>query len=155
MGNYLQNQQKANRAEQQRNRARIIAIGIILATIPFYCVGGIAYFLAPNAPQIAPTSTLAPTQTATQGGSLPVSQTPIQQQPSATFTLIPTVLPSATGALGVPPTVPPLFTNTPTQTPTQAATQTPQPSPTPAATSTPQPSPTPAATSTPLPFSDG
>ena len=143
--------QRKNKIEESRRRNRILLMGIILATLPFYCVGGILLLLAPNDPQ--PTAPPAVLVTVTPYGGDAVetlvraSDTPA---PFATQTLVPTptnqTLP--TQGLGVPAT--PIPARTATFTPIPTLTYTPFVPPT--ATFTPSLTPSPASTETPIPF---
>ncbi|MFZ4827465.1 MAG: hypothetical protein ACOYLB_08915 [Phototrophicaceae bacterium] len=142
--------QRKNKIEENRRRNRILLMGIILATLPFYCVGGILFFLAPN-PQPTPPPTVLVTVTPYGGESVGTivraSDTPA---PLATQTLVPTptnqTLP--TQALGVPAT--PIPARTATFTPIPTLTHTPFVPPT--ATAAPSITPIPAATETSIPF---
>lgn len=131
-----------------RRYTYLILIGIILLTVPCYCLGITAYFMAPG-----PVPTL-PSQPVT------VTILPTVEGIEATFT--PTLAPTATNTSGFPtvtlPSTPDQFvteTRLPTLTPTNTATATPTPTPTntptltPTMTPTPSPTFSPTATSTP------
>ncbi len=144
--------QQRNVADANRRRNRIIAGGVIAATMPFYCAGIILWVLAPTNPLAAPTATPLPSSTPTD---LPA----ITQQ--ATNTLIPTntPLPSAippTQGFGVPATFTPQFTltQTPTVTPTRTQTPTPTHTFTPTVTPTDTTTFTPTVSPTPIPFGE-
>lgn len=145
-----QSRYKQQAANARRNRWRIIFMGILLATLPFYCVGTVAYFLAPVQPD--PTATPRPaTETPADGVTVTAAAT---EPLAATVTDAPTLRPTITQPFGVPATAVPRVTNTvpPTNTPPPSATPTDAPP-----TNTPPPSATPttAITDTPLPFLDG
>lgn len=136
-------------AERGRRRNRIILSGIILATLPFYCAGIIAYVFAPGGAGSIPTSTPIPTtQSAGDGQPVVVTQIPTNT-PFATLTSLPALQATPTSPLGVPPTTRPLFTSTPTVTPVPTLTFTPQSTATPLL---PTNTPVPEITNTPIPF---
>lgn len=168
------------REEQQGNRIRtirIILFGIILATIPFYCIGfGLLFVDWGTSPQAQPTRasatplgggdlTAAPTLTplatlplnftpATQNRPLqptPQQFTPIAPQPIVTNP--PVFIPTATNPPPFVPTStppPPLPTNTPIPQPTVPPPPTNTPLPLPTDTPLPLPTDTPTPTETPF-----
>lgn len=135
--------------ESKRRRNRIIFGGIIIATLPFYCVGILLYVLAPPEAAAPPTNT--PTQVITQDGGATLRPTNTLR---VTNTIVPTRFATATEGFGVPPTVVPPDTATPTITPSPTNTPTITLTPTDANTATHTPTHTPAITDTPLPFLD-
>ena len=154
MSDTLNKYREKKQASAKQGRNRIIAIGVIVATLPFYCVGLVAYFLAPNNPLAAPTATPTATTVPTEATSTGGDQDPATATP--TLTLIPTntLVPTATQPLGVPITDTPRVTATLTATATPTLTATPAATNTPVDTATPVPTNTPEITSTPLPFSN-
>jgi hypothetical protein len=153
--------------ERRRRRLRIILFGIILTTLPFYCLG--FALLLPGALQqgLSPQNTRTPTPTLT----------PIGLDVTITSTLQPTIAPivsntpidplQPTPFQFIPPTrVPPTLTFTPifivtipTSTPAPSLTLVPQQptnTPVPAPSNTPVPAPTdtpvPVPTDTPVPL---
>ncbi|MGD2050210.1 MAG: hypothetical protein PVH03_11960 [Chloroflexota bacterium] len=127
-----------------RRYTYLILIGIILLTVPCYCLGITAYFMAPG-----PVPTLP---------SQPVTVTILPTVEGIETTFTPTLTPLATNTSGIPtvtlPSTPDQFvteTRLPTLTPTDTPTATPTNTPTLTPTMTPTPSPTtiPTATSTP------
>lgn len=119
-------------ASDPQARRRLILIIITLATIPCYCIGGIAIMMAPDSSLTAtPTPSLTlPVFTATQPLQLltpspaiisPTASVTPSITPSPTMTYTPTMTPSKTPTW----TFLPPSTNTPTSTFTPSATFTP------------------------------
>lgn len=93
--------------EARRRTLRIILFIIILATLPFYCVGIVLWISAPQSPSVRPlsTSTLPPAQATTLPGLL-VSPTPLGGGTGFVTATRPPALPPTPGQF-IPPVVPP------------------------------------------------
>jgi hypothetical protein len=150
MSSYLDDYREKQELSASTRRNRIIAIGVIVATLPFYCVGVVAYVLAPTNPLNPPTPT--PTVTVT---TAPTEDNVIQVTNTLrpTATLLPTLVPTQP-QLGIPATPVPLFTATTAPTNTPAFTATPVPTNTPVNTAVPTNTEVPPITDTPIPFSN-
>src|SRR5512146_1833625 len=95
-------------------RRRLILIAIVLATIPCYCLGGIALMLAPQPGSVTPTATPTDTPTPTATGTTTPT---ITSSPSPTGTVSPTPTITLTPTVTNTPFVPPTFTFTASPTP--------------------------------------
>jgi hypothetical protein len=163
-----------------RRNLRIALFVIILATLPFYCIGFILWSVAPQNPASqgatgtptlppvshtatdTPTITLTPQAFVTATGISPLQPTPLQFLPPGgvlpppvlppTSTPPPIFIPSSTPAPSLTPI--PQATNTPVPQPTITPLPTDTPIPQPTDTPIPQPSDTPELqpTSTTIPF---
>jgi hypothetical protein len=142
-----------NLPSDPRMRLRAILIIIVLATIPFYCVGLVAIMVVPDGGKIdqTPTFTVSPTST------FNLSVTPVLNTLTPSLTSTNTATPTQTGTPTITPTlfVPPSWTPSITSTPTWTMTFTLVPptatfTSTSTLTDTPVP-PTPTATETPTP----
>ena len=144
-------------------RRRLILISIILATIPCYCLGGIAVMLAPDSSVTATPTEMPILATATQPLQIPtsspgpaiISATPSNTPtitPSPTNTSTPTFTPSITATWTATYTLTASLTFTPSYTPSLTFTPTETFTPTPSFTPvTPSNTPTPTITSFPNP----
>ncbi len=107
------------------NRRRINIIAVILATIPCYCIGWLAWTVTPPKVTATPTATISLVNTATpQGTPTPLNgSTNTPNWLTATFTFTPSVtLPSSPTSSVTPapswtPFLPPTLTYTPSWTP--------------------------------------
>jgi hypothetical protein len=109
----------------RRGRIRIILIGVILATIPFYCLGFTIIISRENDLE---KTTLTPGWSATPTKFISITSTPptLVYFPSATITRTPTITisPSVTRTFALSPTSTPTMTPTLTDIPTLESTMT-------------------------------
>src|SRR5215510_3613998 len=91
-----------------RARRRLILISIILATIPCYCLGFVAWSLSPNPSRLTQTPTITGTPTITPTGTVATpttSGTPLIITSTVTNTLTLTPTPTLTSTLTFTPSI--------------------------------------------------